>query len=131
MAQRFVCSIHPRRPPRHNPSLHDPTSPPASLLTPLALSPRPPSPSFPLSLNHQNRRSLYPFLAIMSAATQLHPVPQRSIQDETEDVRIAIRALDDMRHGALLHSPPHPPSSGCAYLPRIFESSHVQSLPYI
>lgn len=69
----------------------------------------------------------------MSAATQLDPLPQRSIQDEAEDVRIAVRALDDMRHGALLHSPPHPPSSGCAYLPAssilvMFNPSRVSSL---
>ncbi|KAI9464812.1 Opi1-domain-containing protein [Russula earlei] len=46
----------------------------------------------------------------MFVATNLDP-PQRSIQDEDESVRIAIRALGDMRNGAPLHSSPsHPPS---------------------
>ena len=69
-----------------------------------------------LSLPSQIRRSLYPFLVIMSAATQIDPFPNRSIQDEAESVRIAIRALGDMRNGALLHSPPRPLSIACAYL---------------
>ncbi|KAI0255697.1 transcription factor Opi1-domain-containing protein [Lactifluus subvellereus] len=41
----------------------------------------------------------------MTAATQLEPTPQRSIQDEDESVRIAVRALGDMRNGALLQPP--------------------------
>lgn len=58
-----------------------------------------------------------------TAATHPDPLPQRSIQDEDESVRIAVRALGDMRNRALLHSPPpHPPSASCAYL------SHVLSL---
>lgn len=53
-----------------------------------------------------------------TAATHPDPFPQRSIQDEAESVRIAVRALGDMRNHALLHSPPpHPPSVTCAYLP--------------
>ena len=52
----------------------------------------------------------------MSAATQLDPFPHRSVQDEAESVRIAIRALGDMRNGAPLHSPPRPLSITCAYL---------------
>jgi hypothetical protein len=50
MAQRFVCPIHPRRPPRHNPSLsttQHPLLPPSS-----PHSPFPPDPLLPLSLFH-------------------------------------------------------------------------------
>ena len=53
-----------------------------------------------------------------TAATHPDP-PQRSIQDEAESVRIAVRALGDMRNHALLHSPPHPPSVTCAYLSHV------------
>ena len=56
----------------------------------------------------------------MTAATHLDPLPQRSIQDEAESVRIAVRALGDMRSRALLHSPPpHPPSVSCADLSHV------------
>jgi hypothetical protein len=53
------------------------------------------------------------FGVIMTATTQLvDPITPRSIQDEDESVRIAVRALGDMRNGTLLH----PPSISCARL---------------
>lgn len=76
----------------------------------------------------KNRRSL-PFSGLMSAAaaaTNLDP-SQRSIQDEDESVRIAVRALGDMRNSALLHSPPHLQSVSCAYLSHIFRPPFTHS----
>ena len=53
----------------------------------------------------------------MTATTQLEPIPQRSIQDEDESVRIAVRALGDMRNAALLQpSSAQPPSISCAHI---------------
>lgn len=67
----------------------------------------------------------------MTAATRRQPFPQRSIQDEDESVRIAIRALGDMRNSAPLHSPhSHPPSIACAYLsPTLHVLGTYSSLP--
>ncbi len=62
-----------------------------------------------------------------AAVTNLDP-SQRSIQDEDESVRIAIRALGDMRNSTLLHSPlPHPQSVSCAYLSHVFRTSFAHS----
>jgi hypothetical protein len=57
----------------------------------------------------------------MTVATpQVEPVTPRSIQDEDESVRIAVRALGDMRNGAVLRPPAaHPPSISCARFPYI------------
>jgi hypothetical protein len=61
-----------------------------------------------------------------AAATNLDP-SQRSIQDEDESVRIAVRALGDMRNRALLHSPPPLQSVSCAYLSHIFRPPFTYS----
>jgi hypothetical protein len=64
---------------------------------------------------------------MFTAAT--HPDPQRSIQDEAESVRIAVRALGDMRNHPLLHSPPpHPPSVSCAYLSHVLRPHLLTAL---
>ena len=86
------------------------------------------SPPLP-SLSFKKKQALtLSFSGVMSAAaTNLDP-SQRSIQDEDESVRIAVRALGDMRNRALLHSPPLPQSACCAYLSYIFRQPFTHTL---
>ena len=63
----------------------------------------------------------------MSPSATNPATSQRSIQDEDESVRIAVRALGDMRNRALVHSPPPTQSVSCAYLSLL--PSTIYSLP--
>ena len=101
-----------------------------SILSLPSSPPHPPRPLlsliFPPSSFIKKTGAHFPLLVLImsTAATHPDPLPQRSIQDEDESVRIAVRALGDMRNRALLHSPPpHPPSASCAYLLPMFSVS--------